>query len=301
MQLTVVHNCSAGSGQTSAEALVAALRSAGHEVAYHARKEPGLVEAIARPADAVILAGGDGTVSKLLHLLVPRGLPIGILPLGTANNLARSLGIDGSVEEIAAGWHPESLARLDVGVARGPWGERLFADSAGAGAISRAMQALGRTETPQCVDPLAHARACMRERVLAAEPDGLEVLADGCALPTDTVLAEATNIALLGPRLHVAPGTDSSDGMLDLVHARRGERTAVAEWLSAGGGEGAPLSVTRARRVTFRRPANLLRVGDAFEQSPGTGSVVEVAGTGLKLLVSRQASDAKLRGGGRPA
>lgn len=300
MQLTVVHKRSAGSGATSAEALVAALRSAGHEIGYHARDEPSLAEAIARPAEAVVLAGGDGTVSKLLHLLVPRGLPIGILPLGTANNLARSLGIGGSVEEIAAGWRPGAIVRLDVGIARGPWGERLFVDSAGAGAISKAMQALDRAEKPRGADPFAHARHHIRERVLEAAPDGLEVLADGRALPADTVLAEATIIPLLGPRLPVAPAADPSDGMLELVHARKGERAAVAAWLADGGGEGGPLSVTRARRITFRRAAGMLRVGDAFESEPGAGSVAEVMQTPLSVLVSVGLSGPARRPGGVP-
>jgi diacylglycerol kinase (ATP) len=287
MQLTVVHNPSAGSGKHPAHALVATLRSAGHEVEYCDRHAPDLEEAIARPADAIVLAGGDGTVGKLLHLLVPRGLPIGILPLGTANNLARSLGIRGGVEEIAAGWRAASVMPLDVGIARGAWGEWLFVDSAGAGAISQAMMEAGRAEKAAGTDELAHARVCMRESVLKARPGAIEVVADGAPLPTDTLLAEATIIPLLGPRLPVAPAADPSDGMLDLVQARAGDRAALAEWLSRGEGE-PPLAVARVRSVTFRRCEGVLRVGDAFERRPGTGSTAEVAAMGLSVLAPEQ-------------
>jgi diacylglycerol kinase family enzyme len=286
MLLTVVHNPSAGSGRPAADALVAALRSAGHDVAYHARKQPGLEQAIGRPADAIVLAGGDGTVGKLLHLLLHRRLPVAILPLGTANNLARSLGIAGAVEEIAARWRPGRVARLDVGIARGPWGERLFVDSAGAGAISQAMQEVDRTELPPGTDELARARACIRDRVLRARPGALEIVADGEALPPDTLLAEATLISLLGPRLAVAPGADPSDGMLDLVYAREDNRAALAEWLSAESGEVAPLHARRVRSVAFRRHAGVLRVGDTFEGSAGAGSVAAAAGGALEVLVS---------------
>jgi diacylglycerol kinase family enzyme len=295
MRLTLVHNPSSGAGGHRAEALVAALRSAGHDAACHARGEPGLADAIARPAEAIVLAGGDGTVSKLLHLLVARGLPIGILPLGTANDLARSLGIGGAVEEIAAGWRADSVVRLDVGVARGAWGERLFVDSAGAGAISQAMQAadeepdraVHRSEAPPVTEALAQVRAFLRDRVMRARAGGLEILADGRALPADTLLAEAMIIPLLGPRLPIAPGADPSDGMLDLAHAREGDRDALAAWMTAGGEESPPpLRVERVRRVTFRRVSGPLRVGDAFEQSPGTDSVAEIAGTRLSVLVS---------------
>ncbi len=290
MQLTVVHNPKAGSGEHCKDSLVAALRSAGHEVRYRPRDAQDLEEAIAGPADAVVLAGGDGTVSKLLRLLVRRGLPIGILPLGTANNLALGLGIRGSVEEIAAAWRPAAVKRLDVGLACGEWGERLFVDSVGAGAISQAMLEAERAETPEGSpeesDALASARGMIRDKVAEARPGGLEVVVDGRALPADTLLAEATIIPLLGPRLPMAPAADPSDGLLDLVYAREGDRPGLADWLKAGGTGAAPVQIVRVRSVTFRRSEGPLRVGDSFEACFGEGSVAEVTGMGLSVLAS---------------
>ena len=43
--------------------------------------------------DTIILAGGDGTIHKSLSSIVPTGLPLGIIPRGTANDLARTLNI----------------------------------------------------------------------------------------------------------------------------------------------------------------------------------------------------------------
>lgn len=50
-------------------------------------------------ADLVIIGGGDGTLSRALEALIEVGRPVGILPLGTANDLARTLGIPDSVVE----------------------------------------------------------------------------------------------------------------------------------------------------------------------------------------------------------
>src|SRR5919112_2942150 len=51
--------------------------------------------------DRVIVAGGDGTLNAVLQVLVGTGLPLGIIPLGTANNLARTLQIPTSLQEAA--------------------------------------------------------------------------------------------------------------------------------------------------------------------------------------------------------
>jgi len=51
----------------------------------------------------VLVAGGDGTVGKVGRELIDSGVPLGVLPLGTANNLACSLGFTASPEEIVAG------------------------------------------------------------------------------------------------------------------------------------------------------------------------------------------------------
>lgn len=68
--------------------------------------------------DAVIVAGGDGSLNVALQGLVKANLPLGILPLGTANDLARSLGIpvdvEGACAVIAGGIaHPIDVGRVN--------------------------------------------------------------------------------------------------------------------------------------------------------------------------------------------
>ncbi|MFC6788879.1 lipid kinase [Methylobacterium komagatae] len=53
----------------------------------------GAIRALADQVDLVILGGGDGTMNAAAEALVETGLPLAILPLGTANDLARSLGL----------------------------------------------------------------------------------------------------------------------------------------------------------------------------------------------------------------
>lgn len=75
------------------------------------------IETAAPRVDAVVIAGGDGSVHAALPGLLASGVPTGILPLGTANDLARTLGLPtdlaAAAEVIATG----RVRRLDVGTA----------------------------------------------------------------------------------------------------------------------------------------------------------------------------------------
>ena len=70
---------------------------------------------LAKKPDLVILGGGDGTISGLVDLLVGKGVILGVLPLGTANSFARTLGlpldVKGAIEVLATG----VPKRIDLG------------------------------------------------------------------------------------------------------------------------------------------------------------------------------------------
>lgn len=78
--------------------------------------EATLARALAKKPELVILGGGDGTISGLVDKLVGKGVVLGVLPLGTANSFARSLGIpldvDGAIDSILQG----RALRIDLGM-----------------------------------------------------------------------------------------------------------------------------------------------------------------------------------------
>jgi len=61
---------------------------------------------------------------------------LGVLPLGTAKNLARSLGFTAPPEEIVAGLERGKKRAFDIGLARGLWGKRDFFESGGGGLLA---------------------------------------------------------------------------------------------------------------------------------------------------------------------
>ncbi len=69
--------------------------------------------------DGVVIAGGDGTISGAGIALYHSGLPLGILPLGTANDLARTLGIPDDPVQAAAIVAAGHTRQVDLGTVNG--------------------------------------------------------------------------------------------------------------------------------------------------------------------------------------
>lgn len=75
--------------------------------------------AAARGVDAVVAAGGDGTVSAVASALAGGGVPMAVLPLGTLNHFARDLGMPRDLAEAARAIAGGVVARVDVGEVNG--------------------------------------------------------------------------------------------------------------------------------------------------------------------------------------
>src|SRR6266581_4938360 len=103
MRIILMHNPKAGRGNHAKKELMAALANAGHHAIYQSTKKSDYKKALKKSVDVVLAAGGDGTAGKVGRELIDSGIPLGVLPLGTANNLACSLGFTASPEEIVAG------------------------------------------------------------------------------------------------------------------------------------------------------------------------------------------------------
>jgi YegS/Rv2252/BmrU family lipid kinase len=76
---------------------------------------PFLMEKYRSNIDLVIVGGGDGTLNAMVDVLVETQLPLGIIPLGTANDLARTLGIPNSIAEACRIIAEGNLKYIDLG------------------------------------------------------------------------------------------------------------------------------------------------------------------------------------------
>ncbi|MFK0003877.1 lipid kinase [Paenarthrobacter sp. NPDC090522] len=121
----VVINAASRRGAAATDAAVAAMGQAGlplssvHAVTSGAELGAALERVIAEQHDLVVVGGGDGTVSFAAGLLAGTEIALGVLPLGTANDLARTLEIPSGLAEACAVVAEGKVVDIDLGRANG--------------------------------------------------------------------------------------------------------------------------------------------------------------------------------------
>ncbi|HEX2136026.1 MAG TPA: lipid kinase [Microvirga sp.] len=116
----LIVNCQSRSGAAQLEAAIERLQAHGIEPVHRdcgSREElsPLIVEH-GGDVDLVAVGGGDGTLNAAAPGVIERDLPLGILPMGTANDLARTLGIPTDLDEAARIIAEGRTRRIDLGL-----------------------------------------------------------------------------------------------------------------------------------------------------------------------------------------
>ncbi len=276
MKATLVHNPTAGDGELSREALTDLLHKAGLTPFYQSSKIGELTAVLGEPADLIVVAGGDGTVAKVLTQMPDRGVPVAILPLGTANNIASSFGIGGAVDELALGLRDAAEHKLDMGMARGPWGCCYVVEGLGLGALVRTAEKLGKPDGSR-QDRLKAARRKVRKILKKAAADRLRITVDGELLPDRQLMVEVLNIACAGPRLFLAPDTDMGDGLIEVGVLEPEQRQEMRRWLEDERPSGPPpMTFKRGRKVSIAWDGTPLHVDDDTPPAEGGRVAVEL-------------------------
>ena len=199
--------------------------------------------------DAVFTLGGDGTAMEVVGALANSGLPVGILPGGTGNLIARALGTPLVMRRAVRALISGEVRRVDLGILDDG---RRFAFAAGVGIDSQMIEH---------TSPWLKRRIGVGAYVFAAagaifRRDNVHVRAtvDGELIERDAAAVMLTNFgAVLNDRLSLGPGIRQDDGKLDLCV------------FSPGGLTDAIRILWRLSRKDFRSdPCMLFRAGTVF-------------------------------------
>ena len=209
------------------------VRGRGHEVIYRTTERRDWENALAKPTDLVLVAGGDGTVGKVAPKLVGRKTPLSVLPLGTANNLARALGFSGKVEVLIRQLRDAKPRGFDVGLVRGPWGKRYVFEGVGGGLLAQYLLGPKKHTEDLSTEEEMTLHVCQLRKLLSRyQAQEWRLKVDGQELHDRFLLFEAMNIRSVGPVLNLAPAAETGDGHFDLVVAREAERDTLMDYLA---------------------------------------------------------------------
>jgi diacylglycerol kinase family enzyme len=214
--------------------ITGAIEQAGHEIAGILQKEDAVSAALRMDIDVLVAAGGDGTAARAGRSLVGGNLPMAILPLGTANNIATSLGIADDPRTAIEQWKNQKIVRIDVGVVKDGSGDQLFIEGVGTGLLPRGI-AKGRNEAKDHADASAEvewARDVFIDALADLQPRHSTLRIDDEVVGGDYLLVEVLNIASVGPRLKLSGETTPADGFLSVVIAGDDDRDAIRAHLN---------------------------------------------------------------------
>jgi diacylglycerol kinase (ATP) len=186
----------------------------------------------AGPAAAVVAVGGDGTVHLALQTVAGTGVPFGIVPAGTGNDIATELGFpdaERAVERICAALNQGRTRPVDLGRVRLPDGQvRWFGGVFGAG-----FDAIVNERANGMRFPRGRRRydVAILAELARLRPRRYKLELDGVVIERDAVLVAVGNTASYGGGFRICPGANPADGLLDVLVGGRFNRLGLVRVL----------------------------------------------------------------------
>lgn len=220
----IIHNPGAGDEKFGEKELVKLLEENGYKSSYYSTKEKGWKD-FSTNSDLLLVAGGDGTIRKMAdevldNKLINRPNPIAVLPLGTANNITKALGVEGDPKPIVECWKFGKTKSYDVGRVYDVPDQKFFLESFGYGVfpyLMLEMKKAGEEEGSTPEERIQQALEFLQQIILSYEPKHCKLEVDGSDHSGKFLLAEIMNIPSIGPNLFISPLSDPGDGEFEIV------------------------------------------------------------------------------------
>jgi diacylglycerol kinase (ATP) len=290
MRVALLHNTAAGSEDHTEEQLADLIRSVGGQVVHSVNSIRDLTAALQEQScDLVVVAGGDGTVGRAACELSGWQVPLAILPLGTANNTARSLDLPLRLKKLVKSWAHGAEVPFDLGVLDDGVQRARFAECVGWGVFAQTIAAAKRRDSSgggSVRQTLKRDRRLFRGLARELDTRHYEIEVDGRACSGDYLLVEVMNIPLLGPQLPLSPSSSSTDGKLELVLIDDEGRPALERVAKTGRPEPGSYRIERGSQIRVRADDGVLhRDGQVLRHPRGTrGFEIRVEPAGVYYL-----------------
>ena len=235
-------------------------------------------EALRRKTRLFVVCGGDGTIETIARLLIGKRATLGILPAGTQNNIALSLGIPNDVKKALELLRSGSRSKMDVGLARSAQTEIPFLEICSVGLFSALFESADHLQKGNLAS-LGDIFSTLASFPLAKIDMRLD---DDRQVSLQGHVALVANLPFFGLNYRVSPDTPFDDGLLDvLVFSEFSKLELVGNVLQNAGEQtgDARLRRYRARKLEIRtEPAMPVQADGA-----------SLGNTPVKITVKRRA------------
>ncbi len=259
-------------GQETLEQVVSELQALDFQLFEESTEKPqqltNIIQSYRDRVDLVIVGGGDGTLNAAIAGLIDTQLPLGILPLGTANDLARTLGIPLSIPQacqvIAAG----NKQRIDLGQVN----HKHFFNVASLGLSVQITKQLDK-KLKRRWGVFAYAMTALRV-IKSARPFHAEIRLGGKSIYVKTVQIAVGNGRYYGGGMTVADDATIDDQRLDLYSLECQHWWQILLWLPAmklgthSGWDGVRTLQGKDFEIYTRKPHSINADGEIVTQTP---------------------------------
>jgi YegS/Rv2252/BmrU family lipid kinase len=196
------------------------------ETQYAGHAESLAAEGIRDGFDVILSAGGDGTMHQVVNGIMAqdKALPtVGLIPLGSGNDLARSLGISTDVTRIISQIERRSVRDVDVGIANVHDGSgnpvtRYFINECSMGMGPEVVRRVNKTSHRGMAAGLMYTSAIIAT-FLRLRPEKISVKSDGFRWSGKSRVMAIANGRSFGHGNYIAPRAKMDDGLLDVFVA----------------------------------------------------------------------------------
>lgn len=210
--------------------------------------------------DLVVAAGGDGTIGVVAEELLDSPVALGVLPLGSVMNVARSIGLPRDLEGAAEALRDGSPRAIDVGEVAG----RTFYEAASVGMNAAMFREAQRFDRGDWLSIARTLWVAVRYR-----PARMEIRLDDRVVRTRALMVTVANGPYTGMAMTVAPEARLDDGRFDVVIFRRFSKLRLLRHLASiafGRRRVAPeIRTYRSRRVRISSRHPLPARADAHD------------------------------------
>ncbi len=265
------------------------------DVAYAKPKEeatPIARQAIKNGYKIVIAMGGDGTIEAIMRGMIDSKARLGIIPVGTENNIAKSLGISLDLKEACAMIASNNTCKLDMGQVKTRKGKKInFFEMATIGLSAAIYPDAVKVVSGKLSSIIASAATLIHQET---KPSVFLTFNGESKVEAETMLVMVSNTPVFGKNFMVAPKASLNDGLLDISIYPDFNKVELISYYAAvmnGGYSGdGKVQQFQARKLKVKTSPKLDVLADGVALGKGTVTIKVLPGA-LRVITSKKSPD----------